>query len=83
MLYGVLLVYIYNILLNVFVFSSVLVCVFGRLGFKHDNVDSGCTREGAVIIGEQTAMSNLFSCLWFNEVNTFTPRDLLTSPILS
>ncbi|XP_044508894.1 probable hexosyltransferase MUCI70 isoform X1 [Mangifera indica] len=34
--------------------------------------------EGAVIIREHTAMSNLFSCLWFNEVNLFTPRDQLS-----
>ncbi|XP_028551663.1 uncharacterized protein LOC110104081 isoform X2 [Dendrobium catenatum] len=31
--------------------------------------------EGAVIIREHTALNNLFSCLWFNEVNLFTPRD--------
>ncbi|PKA56019.1 hypothetical protein AXF42_Ash014691 [Apostasia shenzhenica] len=31
--------------------------------------------EGAVIIREHTAINNLFSCLWFNEVNLFTPRD--------
>lgn len=34
--------------------------------------------EGAVIIREHTALSNLFSCLWFNEVNLFTPRDQLS-----
>ncbi|KAK6916757.1 Protein of unknown function DUF616 [Dillenia turbinata] len=34
--------------------------------------------EGAVIVREHTAMSNLFSCLWFNEVNLFTPRDQLS-----
>ncbi|KAJ0010236.1 hypothetical protein Pint_34248 [Pistacia integerrima] len=38
----------------------------------------GDVPEGAVIIGEHTAMSNLFSCLWFNEVNLFTPRDQLS-----
>lgn len=27
---------------------------------------------------EHTAMTNLFSCLWFNEVNRFTPRDQLS-----
>ncbi|KAK8954117.1 hypothetical protein KSP39_PZI001751 [Platanthera zijinensis] len=31
--------------------------------------------EGAVIIRKHTALNNLFSCLWFNEVNLFTPRD--------
>nr|XP_023884824.1 uncharacterized protein LOC111997019 [Quercus suber]XP_023884825.1 uncharacterized protein LOC111997019 [Quercus suber] len=34
--------------------------------------------EGAVIIREHTPMSNLFSCLWFNEVDLFTPRDQLS-----
>ncbi|KAL5561243.1 hypothetical protein UlMin_030990 [Ulmus minor] len=34
--------------------------------------------EGAIIVREHTAMSNLFSCLWFNEVNLFTPRDQLS-----
>ncbi|CAN1134622.1 Probable hexosyltransferase MUCI70 [Linum perenne] len=34
--------------------------------------------EGAVIIREHTELSNLFSCLWFNEVHLFTPRDQLS-----
>ncbi|KAK8488045.1 hypothetical protein V6N11_021099 [Hibiscus sabdariffa] len=34
--------------------------------------------EGAVIIREHTALNNLFNCLWFNEVNLFTPRDQLS-----
>ncbi|KAF6135691.1 hypothetical protein GIB67_028262 [Kingdonia uniflora] len=34
--------------------------------------------EGAIIIREHTAMNNLFSCLWFNEVNLLTPRDQLS-----
>ncbi|CAN6688166.1 unnamed protein product [Malus baccata var. baccata] len=34
--------------------------------------------EGAIIVREHTAMSNLFSCLWFNEVHLFTPRDQLS-----
>ncbi|XP_020243621.1 uncharacterized protein LOC109821869 isoform X2 [Asparagus officinalis] len=34
--------------------------------------------EGAVIIREHTALTNLFSCLWFNEVNLFTPRDQIS-----
>ncbi|KAE8008809.1 hypothetical protein FH972_005284 [Carpinus fangiana] len=34
--------------------------------------------EGAIIVREHTAMSNLFSCLWFNEVDLFTPRDQLS-----
>ncbi|EEF41118.1 probable hexosyltransferase MUCI70 [Ricinus communis] len=34
--------------------------------------------EGAVIIREHTPLNNLFSCLWFNEVHLFTPRDQLS-----
>ncbi|XP_072967151.1 probable hexosyltransferase MUCI70 [Typha angustifolia] len=34
--------------------------------------------EGAVLIREHTTMTNLFSCLWFNEVNLLTPRDQLS-----
>ncbi|KAK4752017.1 hypothetical protein SAY87_020815 [Trapa incisa] len=34
--------------------------------------------EGSFIVKEHTPMSNLFSCLWFNEVDRFTPRDQLS-----
>ncbi|XP_071688839.1 probable hexosyltransferase MUCI70 [Rutidosis leptorrhynchoides] len=34
--------------------------------------------EGDIIIREHTPLNNLFSCLWFNEVNLFTPRDQLS-----
>ncbi|MBA0551061.1 hypothetical protein Golob_021962, partial [Gossypium lobatum] len=34
--------------------------------------------KGAIIIREHTALSNLLNCLWFNEVNLFTPRDQLS-----
>lgn len=34
--------------------------------------------EGCVIIREHTPLTNLFSCLWFNEVDRFTPRDQLS-----
>lgn len=34
--------------------------------------------EGSFIVRAHTPMSNLFSCLWFNEVNRFTPRDQLS-----
>ncbi|WCJ39921.1 hypothetical protein M5689_020869 [Euphorbia peplus] len=34
--------------------------------------------EGAVIIREHTPLNNLFMCLWFNEVDLFTPRDQLS-----
>ncbi|KAM3362332.1 hypothetical protein P3S68_017186 [Capsicum galapagoense] len=31
--------------------------------------------EGCVIVKEHIPISNLFTCLWFNEVDRFTPRD--------
>uniref|UniRef100_A0A0D3HJ81 TOD1/MUCI70 glycosyltransferase-like domain-containing protein n=1 Tax=Oryza barthii TaxID=65489 RepID=A0A0D3HJ81_9ORYZ len=34
--------------------------------------------EGSFIVREHTPMSNLFSCVWFNEVDRFTPRDQLS-----
>ncbi|KAI3761094.1 hypothetical protein L1987_51502 [Smallanthus sonchifolius] len=34
--------------------------------------------EGSFIVRAHTPMSNLFSCLWFNEVERFTPRDQLS-----
>lgn len=34
--------------------------------------------EGAIIVREHTPINNLFCCLWFNEVNLFTPRDQLS-----
>ncbi|XP_078438563.1 transmembrane protein (DUF616) [Wolffia australiana] len=34
--------------------------------------------EGSFILRAHTPMSNLFSCLWYNEVDRFTPRDQLS-----
>ncbi|XP_043808551.1 probable hexosyltransferase MUCI70 isoform X2 [Manihot esculenta] len=34
--------------------------------------------EGCVIIREHTPISNLFTCLWFNEVDRFTSRDQIS-----
>ncbi|KAI8007655.1 hypothetical protein LOK49_LG07G02385 [Camellia lanceoleosa] len=34
--------------------------------------------EGSFIVRAHTPMSNLFSCLWFNEVNCFTSCDQLS-----
>ncbi|KAL5704202.1 hypothetical protein ACHQM5_022660 [Ranunculus cassubicifolius] len=34
--------------------------------------------EGSFIVRAHTPMSNLFSCLWYNEVDRFTPRDQLS-----
>ncbi|KAI3932916.1 hypothetical protein MKW92_030836 [Papaver armeniacum] len=36
-----------------------------------------CSRR-VFIVRAHTPMSNLFSCLWFNEVDRFTPRDQLS-----
>ncbi|KAL3636260.1 hypothetical protein CASFOL_020807 [Castilleja foliolosa] len=38
--------------------------------------------EGSFIVRAHTAMSNLFSCLWFNEVDRFTSRDQLSFGIV-
>ncbi|WJX74367.1 putative hexosyltransferase muci70 [Trifolium repens] len=34
--------------------------------------------EGCVILREHVPISNLFTCLWFNEVDRFTSRDQLS-----
>ena len=34
--------------------------------------------EGSFVVRAHTPMSNLFSCLWFNEVDRFTSRDQLS-----
>ncbi|EMS66292.1 hypothetical protein TRIUR3_01757 [Triticum urartu] len=34
--------------------------------------------EGSFIVRAHTPMSNLFSCLWFNEANRFTSHDQLS-----
>lgn len=50
---------------------------------KFDHSDSNTplpsyVPEGSFIIRAHTPMSNLFSCLWFNEVDRFTSRDQLS-----
>lgn len=34
--------------------------------------------EGCVIVREHIPISNLFTCLWFNEVDRFTSRDQIS-----
>lgn len=34
--------------------------------------------EGCVIVREHVPISNLFTCLWFNEVDRFTSRDQIS-----
>ncbi|KAK7317995.1 hypothetical protein RJT34_02681 [Clitoria ternatea] len=43
-----------------------------------DNPLPSFVPEGSFIIRTHTPMSNLFSCLWFNEVDRFTSRDQLS-----
>ncbi|KAI5081123.1 hypothetical protein GOP47_0004306 [Adiantum capillus-veneris] len=38
--------------------------------------------EGCVIIREHTPITNLFTCLWFNEVDRFTSRDQLSFAVV-
>jgi hypothetical protein len=38
--------------------------------------------EGCVIIREHTPITNLFGCLWFNEVDRFTSRDQLSFAVV-
>ncbi|OIT34111.1 PREDICTED: uncharacterized protein LOC109205137 isoform X1 [Nicotiana attenuata] len=38
--------------------------------------------EGCVIVREHNPISNLFACLWFNEVDRFTPRDQISFAIV-
>nr|GLL45800.1 uncharacterized protein LOC109171389 [Ipomoea trifida] len=38
--------------------------------------------EGCVIVREHIPISNLFTCLWFNEVDRFTPRDQISFSIV-
>ncbi|CAN4084068.1 unnamed protein product [Withania somnifera] len=38
--------------------------------------------EGCVIVKEHIPISNLFTCLWFNEVDRFTPRDQISFAIV-
>lgn len=55
--------------------SSIFVCIkiVNPNFIAHADVP-----EGSFIVRAHTPMSNLFSCLWFNEVERFTPRDQLS-----
>lgn len=41
-------------------------------------VGSADVPEGCVIIREHVPISNLFTCLWYNEVDRFTSRDQIS-----
>lgn len=45
---------------------------------QSDSVLLADVPEGSFIVRAHTPMSNLFSCLWYNEVDRFTPRDQLS-----
>lgn len=51
-------------------------------GFPSDNRLNGkkALAEASVIVREHTPSTNLFMCLWFNEVVRFTSRDQLSFP---
>ncbi|CAN1235367.1 Probable hexosyltransferase MUCI70 [Linum perenne] len=50
----------------------------GLTRFNASDPTSADVPEGSLIVRAHTPMSNLFSCLWFNEVERFTPRDQLS-----
>ncbi|XP_039121680.1 uncharacterized protein LOC120258374 [Dioscorea cayenensis subsp. rotundata] len=55
---------------------------YRREGLTHYTEDklpiSSDVPEGCVILREHIPITNLFTCLWFNEVNRFTSRDQLS-----
>ncbi|KAH7315082.1 hypothetical protein KP509_21G033000 [Ceratopteris richardii] len=59
---------------------------YQREGIKHFNMSMSPFRsdvpEGCVIVREHSPISNLFTCLWFNEVDRFTSRDQLSFAIV-
>lgn len=64
--------------IQMFSCSSLSTIMFGDVVLLTTIYDVSDVPEGAVIIREHTAINNLFSCLWFNEVHLFTPRDQLS-----
>lgn len=72
-------------------FPSQVVCAssFLSLFFQLIRIDFFCevicfmvvfadVPEGCVIVREHVPLSNLFTCLWFNEVDRFTSRDQIS-----
>lgn len=59
--------------------SSYIVCYshFMQQKMTRDEISSDVP-EGCVIVREHIPITNLFSCLWFNEVDRFTSRDQLS-----
>lgn len=53
-------------------------CFVMKLGLMICDWTFADVPEGCVIIREHIPITNLFSCLWFNEVDRFTARDQLS-----
>jgi hypothetical protein len=58
-----------------FSFSFVFLKLYQAFCFM---VGSADVPEGCVIIREHVPISNLFTCLWYNEVDRFTSRDQIS-----
>lgn len=57
------------------IFEDIYTCTYFILAIVHVFAD---VPEGCVIVKEHIPITNLFTCLWFNEVDRFTPRDQLS-----
>lgn len=57
---------------------------YRRDGFPDDKRYNGkkALAEASVIVREHTPLTNMFMCLWFNEVVRFTSRDQLSFPFV-
>lgn len=53
-------------------------CLFTCFSFSVSLRISADVPEGCAIIREHIPITNLFTCLWFNEVDRFTARDQLS-----
>lgn len=61
---------------------EVQITQYNRDGLPQDKRFNGkkALNEASVIVREHTPITNLFMCLWFNEVVRFTSRDQLSFP---
>ncbi|XP_044510064.1 probable hexosyltransferase MUCI70 [Mangifera indica] len=61
---------------------EVQLAQYRRDGLPEDKRFNGkkALSEASVIVREHTALTNLFMCIWFNEVVRFTSRDQLSFP---
>lgn len=61
---------------------AVQLAQYRREGFPEKAKIDGhkALAEASIIIREHTPLTNLFMCLWFNEVTRFTARDQLSFP---